>query len=377
MERAMKDIRKHAQEVQAYRTAVVMAFAILASTWLSQAQVSVARSPVLPTAPSALIGTGMAGGGGSSAASSPASATVKGTVLDTTGALIPGAKVEVDSNLKEDRKVILAGDDGAFQLNALKPGIPYVIRVSTDGAATWTSDPIVLQPGQALTLNDIRLKMETTDSITVSVSRNEIATAQIQLETQQRMFGVIPNFYTVYDGANAVPLTSKLKFKLAMRMSIDPVTIAGVAFMAGVKQAAKTPNYQMGAIGYAQRLGETAATGFGDILIGGAVLPSLLHQDPRYFYQGRGTKKSRLMHALSAAVVAHGDNGRSEFNTSTVGGDLAASALQMAYYPKANRTALTFAGQFGLATAERTLNAIAQEFLFARFTSKAKFHADH
>jgi hypothetical protein len=262
-------------------------------------------------------------------------------------------------------------------LNALKPGVTYVVHVSSDGAATWSSEPIILQPGQALTLNDIRLKLEMTDSITVSASRNEIATAQVQLETQQRMFGVIPNFYTVYDGANAVPLTPKLKFKLAMRTSVDPVTITGVAFMAGVKQAAKTPNYQMGAAGYAQRFGETAATGFSDILIGGAVLPSLLHQDPRFFYQGTGTTRSRLMHALSAAVVAHGDNGRSQFNTSSMGGDLAASALQMAYYPQANRTALTFVGQFGLATAERTLNAIAQEFLFARFTSKkAKFHAD-
>ena len=301
---------------------------------------------------------------------------MNGTVLDTTGALIPGAKVEIDSNLHEESKEIVAGDDGTFQVNGLKPGTSYVIRISTEGAATWSSDPIILQPGQSLTLSDIRLKVETTDSITVSASRNEIATAQVQLETQQRMFGVIPNFYTVYDGANAVPLTPKLKFKLAMRTSIDPVTIAGVAFMAGVKQAAKTPNYQMGAAGYGERFGETAATGFSDILIGGAVLPSLLHQDPRYFYQGSGSKGSRLMHALSAAIVAHGDNGRSQFNASSVGGDLAASALQMAYYPQANRTALTFVGQFGLATAERTLNAIAQEFLFARFTKKAKFHAD-
>ena len=33
-------------------------------------------------------------------------------------------------------------------------------------------------------------------------------------------------------------------------------------------------------------------------MIGGAILPSLLHQDPRYFYQGSGTKKSRALHAL-------------------------------------------------------------------------------
>ena len=313
----------------------------------------------------------------SSAASSPATATVNGTVLDTTGALIPGAKVEIDSNGHDDSKEILAGDDGAFQLNGLKPDTTYVIRVSTDGAATWTSDPIILQPGQALTLNDIRLKVEATDSITVSASRNEIATAQVQLETQQRMFGVLPNFYTVYDGANAVPLTPKLKFKLAMRTSIDPVAIAGVAFMAGVKQAAKTPNYQMGAVGYAQRLAETAATGFSDILIGGAVLPSLLHQDPRYFYQGMGSKKSRLMHALSAAVIAHGDNGGSEFNTSSVGGDLAGKCAADGVLPTSQSHRLDVC-RTGRARDGRThAECHCAGVPLSRFTKKAKFHADN
>jgi hypothetical protein len=217
----MMDIRKHERKLKVHRTAFVMAlFTILGSSCRNHAQELVARNQVLPTGPSALISTAMA-----SAASSPVTPTVNGTVLDTTGALIPCAKVEVESSLPEETKEILAGDDGAFQVTGLKPGTTYVIRISTDGAATWTSDPIILQPGQALTLDDIRLKVESTDSITVSASRTEIATARVQLETQQRMFGLIPNFYTVYDEANAVPLTPKLKFKLAIRTSIDPVTI--------------------------------------------------------------------------------------------------------------------------------------------------------
>lgn len=83
------------------------------------------------------------------------------------------------------------------------------------------------------------------------------------------------------------------------------------------------------------------------------------------------------MHALSSAFVARGDNGHNQFNVSSIGGDLAASALETAYYPHANRGAGRFGGQVGLATAERTLNAIAQEFLFPRFSSKAKFHVDN
>jgi hypothetical protein len=72
-------------------------------------------------------------------------------------------------------------------------------------------------------------------------------------------------------------------------------------------------------------------------MIGGAILPSLLHQDPRYFYQGTGTKKSRALHALSNSFVCKGDNGRRQPNYSSIGGDLASAAISNAYYPASNR----------------------------------------
>jgi hypothetical protein len=75
--------------------------------------------------------------------------------------------------------------------------------------------------------------------------------------------------------------------------------------------------------------GKKTAHGFSDIMIGGAILPSLLHQDPRYFYQGTGTTRSRLLHAMSNPFASKGDNGRLQPNYSTIGGDLAASALVM------------------------------------------------
>jgi hypothetical protein len=373
----MKGMWKNTKPLQVGRLApVIMAFAVSMAGLPCKAQDMAEASTSLPIAPSTSMRTGAPASNGTGGALSPATASVNGTVTDTNGSLIPGAKVEIVSVTHDDSQTALAEDDGTFQFDTLKPGAAYVVRVGADGAATWTSEPIVLQPGQVITLNDIRLKMEATDSITVSASRTEIATAQVQLETQQRTFGFLPNFYIVYDSANAVPLTPKLKFKLALHTSFDPVTIAGVAFMSGVKQAAKTPSYQLGATGYGERLGETAATGISNIMIGGAVLPSLLHQDPRYFYQGTGSTKSRLKHALSAALVARGDNGKNQFNLSSVGGDLSTSALQMAYYPQSNRTASMFIGQFGVATAERTLNNLLQEFFFVRFTSRAKFHAD-
>jgi len=360
---------------QWFRSATLVTVFAVSSFGVAVAQEPSELHANLPMAPSALIGP-EAGNSQGTHVAAPDSASVSGTVEDANGALFPGAKVEADSAAPRNSRTVLAGDDGKFQLSELTPGDTYVIRVSADGAAPWTSQPIVLHPGQALTLDDIHLKVMVSDSITVSASRQQIATAQVQMETQQKTFGFIPNFYTVYDGDHAASLTTKLKFKLAMKTSANPVTISGVAFIAGVKQAGGTPNYQQGAAGYGQRFGATAATGFSDILIGGAILPSLLHQDPRYFYQGTGATRSRLMHALTQSFLIRGDNGKNQFNYSSIGGDLASSALELTYYPQSNRTAADFVGQFALATTYRTLNAVAQEFVFARFSTKAKFHED-
>jgi hypothetical protein len=138
--------------------------------------------------------------------------------------------------------------------------------------------------------------------------------------------------------------------------------------MAGIKQAANTPDYVQGAKGYGQRIGAISADSFSDILIGGAVLPSLLHQDPRYFYQGTGTTKSRIRHALSSPFICRGDNGQLQPNYSSLGGDLASSALSNAYYPQSNRGAGLVFGNFAIGTVERMASSFAQEFILPRLT---------
>ena len=192
----------------------------------------------------------------------------------------------------------------------------------------------------------------------------------MRVQEKQRVFGVIPNFYVNYD-RHPEPLTPELKFQLAMKVSTDPVTALGVGLVAGIRQAADSPNFQQGAKGYGQRYGVTAANRFTSIVIGGAILPSLLHQDPRYFYQGEGTKKSRILHALSYPFVCPGDNGRMQPNYSSLGGDLASAALSNAYYPQSNRGASLVLGNFAIGTAEHMIGALAQEFLLHRFTRNA------
>jgi hypothetical protein len=119
-------------------------------------------------------------------------------------------------------------------------------------------------------------------------------------------------------------------------------------------------------------VGAEAADGFSDILIGGAILPSLLHQDPRYFYQGTGTTRSRLEHALASPFVCRSDNGRWQPNYSSLGGDLASSALMETYYPQSNRGAGMVFGQFAISTAERELSGVVQEFVLRKLTPHAQ-----
>jgi hypothetical protein len=107
-------------------------------------------------------------------------------------------------------------------------------------------------------------------------------------------------------------------------------------------------------------------------MIGGAILPSLLHQDPRYFYQGTGTKKSRALHAISNPFVCRGDNGHRQPNYSSLGGDLASVALSNAYYPASNRGAGLVFENFVISTGERMLASLVQEFVLNKFTSKGK-----
>jgi Carboxypeptidase regulatory-like domain len=297
--------------------------------------------------------------------------SIAGTVLDPNGDAVPSARVIVQGPTPHDGHTGLASGSGFFELRNIKSGMPFRVIIQARGFADWTSTPIVLGAGQYKLLTDCTLQLEEVQTtINVAYSSVRVATEQVAAQEKQRVLGLIPNFYVNYD-PDPVPMTAKLKFKLAFRVAVDPVTILGIGFIAGLDQAGNTPDYQQGAKGYGQRFGAVAADGFTDIMIGGAILPSLLHQDPRYFYQGKGTTTSRLFHAISFPFVCRGDNGQMQPNYSSLGGDLAASALENAYYPQSNRGAGLVFGHFALDTAERAVSSLAQEFLFRRLT-KAK-----
>ncbi len=302
--------------------------------------------------------------------------SISGTVMDAEGDIIPGASVTLAGPAAVAPRTVEAGSNGEFDFTNLAPGGPYSVTIGGNGLMPWNSSPVTLQPGQVVFLSDIKVQLSGgATSVTVSASSEPLAVQQVHVEEKQRVLGIVPNYYVVYD-RDPAPLTAKLKFALAWRAESDPVTLLGVAVLSGMDQAGDTPDYDQGAKGYGQRLGANLTTGITDIMIGGAILPSLLRQDPRYFYQGTGTTRSRVFHALSAPFLARGDNGRWQPNFSSVGGDLAAGALSEVYFPASNRGAGMLFQNAAITTGGRMATGILQEFVLRRLTSGVKSQRD-
>ena len=298
---------------------------------------------------------------------------IMGTVVDVNGNVIPGATVVLVAPDPGDRRTIQADENGFFKFDDVKPGVAYQVNITSTGFAD-SSSAVSIDPGQVKILGSVQLDLATQQTVVrVTDSPEEmatIATEQVRLEETQRVLGILPNFYVSYEGDDTAPLTAGMKFRLALRVSHDPATLGGIGLLSAMRQASDSPGYRQGLKGYAERYGATAADGFSDIMTGGAILPSLLHQDPRYFYQGSGTKKSRIRHAMLAPFICKGDNGRWQVNYSSMGGDLASGAFSNLYYPPSDRGAgLVFYG-FAISSAERIVSTMAQEFVLGRFTHR-------
>ncbi len=180
---------------------------------------------------------------------------------------------------------------------------------------------------------------------------------------------MIPNFYVSYV-PNAAPLASKQKFQLAWRTTIDPVNFAITGAIAGVQQATNTfSGYGQGAQGYGKRYGASYADLVTGTFIGSAILPSLLKQDPRYFYKGTGSVRSRVLYAIANSVICKGDNGHWQANYSGILGSLASGGISNLYYPEQNRNgaALTVENTL-IGIGETAATNLLQEFVIRKLT---------
>jgi hypothetical protein len=165
------------------------------------------------------------------------------------------------------------------------------------------------------------------------------AEVELKQQEQQRIAGVVPNFNVSYN-QDAAPLSRKQKLHLAWRTATDPVAFGIAAFDAGLSQAEDDfTGYGQGAQGYAKRFGASYADNFDGTMIGNAIFPILLKQDPRYFRRGQGSFSSRFFYALSTTVWCKNDNGSHGPNYSNILGNLTAGGISNLYYPASDRGA--------------------------------------
>lgn len=303
-------------------------------------------------------------------ADSPAdSASITGTVFDANQAVLQGAAVTLVGPPGFAPRTVESGTNGQFTFIGLRPDV-YRLTATAPGMNTFTSPQISLHTGETRILPPMSLSVfGGTTSVTVSGNKEQLSEEQVQIARQQRVVGVIPNFYSTYDW-NAPPMLAKQKFQLGLRSIFDPVAMLSVAGLAGAEQYQNVfPAYGSGIEGYGKRYGAAFATHASGILLGRAVYPAIFHQDPRYFYRGKGSIKSRAMYAISSAVIARGDDGRLQPNYSRVLGNFSAAALSNLYYPPADRGAsLVLLNGLAGTGADAVANLI-REFLLKRFTS--------
>jgi hypothetical protein len=159
---------------------------------------------------------------------------------------------------------------------------------------------------------------------------------KVEGTSNDRLFYTLPNFLSLEHAGNVPPLTAKQKYAVVARSSFDYVLYPWYGFLAGISQAQDSePGFGQGAQGYAKRFGSAFADGTIENFITGAVFPSILHEDPRFFQSGKGGFTRRTGYAVSRIFVTRTDAGGSQFNYSEiVGGALAASISTYAYHPR-------------------------------------------
>ena len=288
---------------------------------------------------------------------------VAGVVSDSQGNAVSGAEVILTSPGKLGRETKVATtSDGSFTFSGLGAG-KYRLVVTAGGLGTYTSSEFLVKSGEAVEAPKIVLNVATTASVNVYASDVQVAEAQLEGQEHQRVFGVLQNFYTSYIW-EAEPLSAKQKYKLAFRTIIDPTTFVVLAGVAGAEHYHGTyPGYGPGIEGYGKRYGAALADSVSGRIIGSAILPSLFHQDPRYFYQGSGGVRSRTWHALSSAVLTRGDNGKLQPNYSHLLGNLAAGGIANTYHPESSRgIGLTFQ-TLGITTGANAIGNLFREFV--------------
>ncbi len=332
------------------------------------AQQSASSDKVLPDAPQP-AGTASSSGEGETDSQHLGAGSITGTVMDTNRDVFQGARVTAAGQAGSAIRILESGSNGQFAFAGLPPDT-YQLTVTATGMNSFTSSNISLQGGETRLVSVTLSVFGGTSTVTVSGNKEQLAEEQVKIAVQQRLGGILPNFYSSYDW-NAPPLGAKQKFQLSFRSIIDPVPLFTAAGMAAVQQYRNTfPAYGGGIEGYGKRYGANIADNVTGILLSRGVYPAIFHQDPRYFCKGTGSIRSRMLYAISAAVIGRGDDGRWKPNYSQVLGTFSAAGISNLYYPASDRGAswVLFNGLAG--TGQSALKNLLREFVFKGITSR-------
>jgi hypothetical protein len=303
----------------------------------------------------------------------PQAASISGTVVDQSGALVANVRITLSQpglgeKSADPKTVAVSDNNGRFAFAGVVPG-PFHLALAAAGFADQEMTGAV-HAGEDYVIPQIALAVARADvDVEVRLPSEQVAEDQVKVEEQQRLLGVIPNYYVSYV-PHAAPLTPRLKFQLAWKTTFDPVSLAITGAIAGIEQADNAySGYGQGAAGYGKRFGAAYGDFISGTFIGGAILPSLLKQDPRYFWKGSGSKSSRFFYAVANAVICKGDNGHWQANYSGIIGGLAAGGISNLYYPAENRNgaALTFENA-AIGTGFGAVGNVIQEFFLRKFT---------
>jgi hypothetical protein len=348
-----------ARNVKSVSRALGLSVLCIVFTGASRAGQSVSRAPQATSA-------------APQSAAAQADARITGKIVDPTGVGVAGATVKLTGTDPASSQQAITDSDGRFTFAHAQAG-PIHLTISADGFATQQFDGN-LQPGQTSEVPQITLALATVNTEVKVVPPQVIAEEQIKEQEKQKALGFIPNYYVSYI-PDAVALNPRQKFELAWKSTVNPVTFGITAVTAGIQQARNDfSGYGQGADGYAKRYGAAYADDAIGTMIGGFILPSLFKQDPRYFYKGTGSKKSRLMYALANAVICKGDNGHWQANYSGMLGAVAAAGISNAYYPSKDRGAdLVFQNALIGIGATAAANVL-QEFVIRKFTPNLPAH---
>lgn len=294
----------------------------------------------------------------------PVPANISGTVTDKDGNVISGAQVTLTRDDQSAKQTAQSGDDGSFIFFNVAPG-PFHLTIEAPAYATQTYSGTLIS-GQNFVVPPIIVRLATVTTVIHVEPTNVVAERQLKVEEQQRVLKVFPNYYVSYV-PNAAPLNSKQKSELAWKTTIEPFTFVLIGAFAGFQQAGNSPSgYGQGAQGYGKRYGASYADYATGAIFGSVIFPAILKQDPRYFYKGTGSKRSRILYAIANAVICKGDNGHWQTNYSSILGNFASGGIANLYYPAKDR----HGAELTLEIAGSGIGVTAAYNIFEEFASK-------